>query len=247
MISGQGNVNASDIEVRMQDGASIGGVLIDRSVHRVALIGGHYTGTVEMSMPSVFWPSRVDNPAWVVTDVMIDGVSVRSTNNTAFFLRGHRVALVHSFGHGADYGPDSDTTRDQSTDVIIAGNQLEAEGRQATLRLINVRNAVAVENRLTDLMLTGEKHNFRVHGTSTRCSPPATSWSTRHHARHHARRQRHGTCGSTTTRSTTRRPTCSTRTARSADALHATTSATPTVAVLLLRQRSVRAGISATT
>jgi hypothetical protein len=166
-ISGQGNINASDIEVRMDDKASIGGVLIGLSVKRVALIGGHYTGTIEMLQPSTFYPSRVDNPAWAVEDVMLDGINVRSTNSTGIFLRGHRVAVIRSFSHGADYGIYSDTiSADHNSDIIIAGNQIEAEGRQATLRLIQVSHSVTVENRLTDLMQTGEKHNYRVHGNS---------------------------------------------------------------------------------
>jgi hypothetical protein len=98
---------------------------------------------------------------------MIDGISVKSTSSSALLVRGHRVAVLRSFAYGADYAIYSDAiTNDQGSNIIIAGNNLQAEGRQATLRLISVRNAVTVNNRITDLMLTGTKHDYRVHGTS---------------------------------------------------------------------------------
>src|SRR5882672_7794104 len=40
-IAGHVAINASDIEVRMDDSASLGGLTINRSVKRVALLGGH--------------------------------------------------------------------------------------------------------------------------------------------------------------------------------------------------------------
>lgn len=165
-ISGRGTLNASDIEIQMDDGASLGGLFINRSMKRISLNGGQYTGTIEMALPSTFWPSRVDNPAWAIEDVMIDGIEVRAPD-TAIFLRGHRVAVLRSFAHAGEYSVFSDTaSNDSNTDVIIAGNDFESEGKQATVRLIGVRNSVTVDNRLTDLLLTGEKHNYRVHGVS---------------------------------------------------------------------------------
>lgn len=166
-ISGHGTIAASDIEVHMASGASLGGVTINKSTKRIALYGGHYTGTIEVAMPAQFWPSRVDDPSWTVEDVMIDGVSVKSTSSTAVFLRGHRVALLRSFAYGADYGVYMDTINGaQNSDVIIAGNNIQAEGRQATVRLINALRSVVINNRITDLMLTGSKHCYRVHGVS---------------------------------------------------------------------------------
>jgi hypothetical protein len=166
-ISGRASITASDIEVHMASGASLGGLTISKALKRIALYGGHYTGTIELSQASQFYPSRVDNPAWAIEDVMIDGISVRSASTTALLLRGHRVALLRSFAYGADYAVYSDTVKnDQVSDIIIAGNNLQAEGRQATVRLINVRNSVTVDNRITDLLLTGSKHDYRVHGIS---------------------------------------------------------------------------------
>jgi hypothetical protein len=151
----------------MASGASLGGVTLNKAISRIALYGGHYTGTIELSMAAQFWPSRVDNPAWAIQDVMIDGVSVRSTSSTAVFLRGRRVALLRSFAYGADYGVYMDTINgDQNNDVIIAGNNIQAEGRQATVRLISVLRSVVINNRMTDLLLTGSKHDYRIHGVS---------------------------------------------------------------------------------
>jgi hypothetical protein len=166
-ISGRVTIGASDIEVHMASGASLGGLTIVKALKRIALYGGRYTGTIELSQASQFYPSRIDNPAWAIEDVMIDGVSVKSTSGTALFLRGHRVAVLRSFAYAADYAIYADTIRgDQNANVIVAGNNLQAEGRQATVRLISVRNSVTVDNRITDLMLTGSKHDYRVHGVS---------------------------------------------------------------------------------
>jgi hypothetical protein len=168
MISGSGTINASDIEVHMAAGASLGGLYINKNIKRIALYGGSYTNTIEFALASQFWPPpRVDNPAWVIEDVMMDGINVRSATNTALFIRGHRVALLRSFAYAADYAVYVDTiNQDQTSNLIIAANNLQAEGRQATQRMWNVRNSVTVDNRLTDLLLTGSKHNYRVHGVS---------------------------------------------------------------------------------
>jgi hypothetical protein len=164
-VAGSGNISASDIEVHMDDGASLDGLTIARAVKRIALVGGTYNGTIEMSIASQFYPTRADNPAWIIEDMMIDGVHARSTSGTALFVRGTRVAVLNSFLHGADYGIWGDSIN-QNLDVIVANNQIEAEGRQATVRFVSVNHLVAVDNRFTDLLQTGEKHNFRIHGTS---------------------------------------------------------------------------------
>src|SRR3954464_7639501 len=122
-ISGNGNISASDIEVRMDDSSSLGGLTIAHAVKRIALVGGTYNGTIEMSIASSFYPSRVDNPAWIIEDMMIDGVTARSTSSTALFVRGTRVAVLNSSLHGADYGIWGDSIN-QNVDVIVANNQI---------------------------------------------------------------------------------------------------------------------------
>jgi hypothetical protein len=81
-------IRASDVEVTMNAGASLGSLTIDHAVKRVALRGGTYTGKIETSVAAAWTPNQVDHPEWIIEDVMIDGVSARSTSVT-FMLRGH--------------------------------------------------------------------------------------------------------------------------------------------------------------
>jgi hypothetical protein len=164
-IDRAGTITANDVEVQMNDGASLGGLRVERGVKRVFLNGGTYTNTVEIAYPTQFYPSRVSKPEWQAEDILIDGVDVTSPT-TAFFLRGNRVALLHSTTHSEDYAVFSDTGEGmQNHDVILADNDLTSNGHQATVRLISARESVTVDNRITSLMsFNGLKHNYRVHG-----------------------------------------------------------------------------------
>jgi pectate lyase len=51
-ISGHVTVDASDIEVHMASGASLRGLTISKALKRIALYGGHYTGTIELAPAS---------------------------------------------------------------------------------------------------------------------------------------------------------------------------------------------------
>lgn len=168
-IPGAVTINASNIEVRMDPGMSVAGLTVAKSQRRIRLLGGSYTGGgINLAYPSNFYPTRVDNPAWVIEDVMIDGVNVRSTASTsALSLRGNRIAVVRSVARGGDYGVYSGTIAGlQSNDIVLAGNVLQSEGDQATVRLVAVRHSVTVDNRIEMLMLTGSKHAYRVHAAS---------------------------------------------------------------------------------
>src|SRR6185295_3176085 len=72
VITSGGTIRASDIEVTMLPGASFGGVTIDHACKRIALRGGVYNGTIELAVAASFYPSYVENPAWIISDVMID-------------------------------------------------------------------------------------------------------------------------------------------------------------------------------
>jgi hypothetical protein len=162
-------INASNIEVRMDPGVSVAGLTIAKALRRIRLQGGSYTGGgINLAYPTNFYPTRVDNPAWVIEDVMIDGVNVRSTATTsALNLRGNRIAVVRSVARGGEYGVYTGTIPSlQSNDLILAGNVLQSEGDQATVRLVGVRHSVTVDNRIENLMLTGSKHAYRVHAIS---------------------------------------------------------------------------------
>jgi hypothetical protein len=162
-------INASDIEVRMDAGVSVGGLNITRAQRRIRLHGGSYTGNgISLAYPSNFYPTRVDNPAWVIEDVMIDGVNVRANANaTALNVRGNRIAVVRSVARGGEYSVYTGTAASmQNNDIILADNVLQSEGDQAVVRLVAVRHAVTVDNRIENLMLTGSKHAYRVHAAS---------------------------------------------------------------------------------
>lgn len=168
-IPGTVRIAASDIEVRMEDGASVGGLSITRGARRIHVHGCRIgAGGITMAYPTVFYPSRVTDPDWAVEDVLFEEITVEAgPNASALALRGNRVAVIGSHLHGGDYAIWSDTSAPLvNSDVIIAGNVLEAEGDQATLRLVGVHNSVTVDNRLENLMLTGRKHNYRVHAES---------------------------------------------------------------------------------
>jgi hypothetical protein len=167
-IPGGVAISGSHVEVRMADGVSVGGLVIDRGARRIRLRGGEYgAGGIMMNYPASYSPPDV-REEWVIHDVLIDGVHVSAAaDRSALNLRGERVALINSTLRGGEYAIWSDTSDPlQNSDVIIANNVLQAEGDQATVRLVGVNHAVVVDNRMENLLQAGSKHNFRVHGTS---------------------------------------------------------------------------------
>lgn len=168
-IPGKVRISASDIEMRMEDGVSVGGLSIARGARRIHVHDGHFgAGGIAMDYPTVFYPSRITDPEWSIEDVLFENISVEAGPKvSALSLRGNRVAVIESHLRGGDYAIWSDTTAPLvNSDVVIAGNVLEAEGDQATLRQVGVHNSVTVDNRLENLMLTGSKHNYRIHAES---------------------------------------------------------------------------------
>jgi hypothetical protein len=162
-------IGASDIDVRMADGVTVNGLSIGMDVHRIRVRGGRFgSGGINMAYPTKYYPSKVTDEAWQQTDVLFDAIDVNAdAKHSAMQLRGVRVAVINSHLRGGEYAIWSDTSDPLvNSDVIIAGNQLESEGDQCTLRLVGVQNAVTVENRLEDMLLTGHKHVYRVHGES---------------------------------------------------------------------------------
>jgi hypothetical protein len=163
------SISASDVDVRMAAGVSVRGVTIQKGLERIRMRGGRVEGGgITMAYPTEYYPSHDTREQWMIRDVMFDGISVHAdADTTALNLRGERVALIKSYLRGGEYAIWSDTSAPlQNSDVIIAGNVLESEGDQCTVRLVGVRHAVTVDNRIEDLMLTGTKHTFRVHGHS---------------------------------------------------------------------------------
>ncbi|HJL18866.1 MAG TPA: hypothetical protein RMH99_24600 [Sandaracinaceae bacterium LLY-WYZ-13_1] len=155
-------VRADDVELRVDEGVRIGRVLVARGRHRIRITGGRY-GTIELAVPAQHVPPPPEfRPAWRVTDVTIEGVEV-DAEDTAFFLRGQRLALVDSTAEAERYSVWTGDTDDfHSEDLILAGNRLTSAGPESTVRLVDVRRAVVVDNVLSNT----RKHDFRVHGDS---------------------------------------------------------------------------------
>lgn len=155
-------IRASDVEVRVRDGARVGQLSIERGLSRILLAGGSY-GAIELPVPAQHVPAPpVWRPEWLVTDVTIDGVEVEAAD-TAFAVRGRRVAIVNSRASAGRYSIWCGDTHDfQTEDLVVAGNRFDSAGPEATVRLVGVRRAVVVDNELENTL----KHDFRVHGTS---------------------------------------------------------------------------------
>lgn len=155
-------VAADDVEVRGEAGARIGHLAIERGRRRVRIDGGRY-GFIELPVPASF-DSRppVWDPDWMVEDVTIEGVEVEAARS-AFFVRGRRVAILRSRARAEHYSVwCGDTGEAQTEDLVLAGNRFESAGPESTVRLVNVRRAVVVDNVLSNTL----KHDFRVHGAS---------------------------------------------------------------------------------
>ncbi len=155
-------VAASDVEVRAEEGARIGQLTMERGVARVSVRGGRY-GAIELPVPAQHVPPPpVWRRDWLVRDVRIEGVEVDAAD-TAFAVRGVRVAILNSRARAARYSVWCGDTQDfQTEDLVLAGNRFESAGPESTVRLVGVRRAIVVDNTLSNTF----KHDFRVHGTS---------------------------------------------------------------------------------
>lgn len=155
-------VAANDVEVLVDEGARVDQLRIARGRSRVRIAGGRFGG-IELAVPGRHVPPPVVwNPAWRVTDVIIDGVHV-DAEDSAFKLRGQRIAVLNSEARARNYSIWVGDTNDFATeDLVIAGNHFVSEGPESTVRLVDVERAVVVDNVLEN----SRKHDFRVHGRS---------------------------------------------------------------------------------
>lgn len=154
-------VRASNIDIEVAEGMRLGSLMIERANGRVRVRGGQWT-EIELQVPAQFHPSEEWRPEWLVHDVVIDGVSVDAPDS-AFLIRGRRVAILNSYAHAVRYSMWCGETDDfQSEDIIVANVIFESDGPESTLRLVQVLRSVTVDSRLSN----GNKHNYRVHGRS---------------------------------------------------------------------------------
>lgn len=154
----------SDVELVLEAGAFIEHLLIARSQSRVRIVGGTFNA-IEM-MPPVDYPNggTEPEPELMATDITIECVTVLAPD-TAFLLRGHRVAILGAdvfAGRYAVYVGDAEPL--PIDDIIVAHSVLRSAGPEATYRLHGVRRSVVAFTTLSNPI----KHNFRVHGQSER-------------------------------------------------------------------------------
>lgn len=163
-------VEADDVQLLMAEGAFIERLSIARGTSRVHVRGGHF-GAIELAVPARFGAGEPEyREAWKVSDVALEQVEVETNHavgadDTAFFLRGTRIALVRSRARAqrcavwsGDMGPFV------SEDLVVSESRFDAAGPEATVRLVGVERAAVVDNVLSNT----RKHDFRVHGRSDR-------------------------------------------------------------------------------
>jgi hypothetical protein len=161
-VGGGISVPVDDIEILADDATSLGILNIGRGVARVRVVGGAWAG-IHLAIPAQFSSGGAEHRAeWIVEDVLVEDVRVRS-GDTAFALRGHRVAVLRSEVRAERYSVWSgDMGPFQSQDVILHENDFDSAGPEPTVRLVQVLRTATVANRITNTF----KHNYRIHGTS---------------------------------------------------------------------------------
>lgn len=161
-IDGDIDVSASDVEIVFEPGASANAVFIGNQLQRIAVRGGSVDHVeFELAMDPA---NGTFHRELLSSDVLIDGVQA-DADDIAFLVRaGVRVAIVNSVSRAARYSVWIGDSGDfNSEDVILANNDFDSAGPEATVRLVNVTRSATVDNRLTNTF----KHNYRVHGRSS--------------------------------------------------------------------------------
>lgn len=155
-------VTASDVEVVVDEGVTMGTLLVDRGLSRVTIRGGRWRG-LEVQVPASFLSGAPEyRDEWMSEDVLFDGVEVEAPAS-AFNLRGRRVAVVRSAVLAEHYSVWTGGTGPlDSEDIILAENVFASAGPEATVRLVDVLRSATIDNVLSN----GMKHNYRVHGRS---------------------------------------------------------------------------------
>ncbi|HJL18859.1 MAG TPA: hypothetical protein RMH99_24565 [Sandaracinaceae bacterium LLY-WYZ-13_1] len=161
-FDGRAFVRADDVEILVDDGVAVGSLLVERAHARILVRGGRWE-SLELQVPARFFPGPEEwREEWLVEDVLFEGVEVDAPDS-AFLIRGRRVAIVDSEARAVRYSVWCGQTDEfQSEDIVLVGNDFASEGPEATVRLVQVNRAVTVDNRLSN----GAKHNYRVHGRS---------------------------------------------------------------------------------
>ncbi len=159
---GDVSVSANDVEIVADGATHLGRLNIERAVARVLVSGGHWGG-VTVAIPGEFVPSTVYRPEWMAQDLDFENMTLDSGTESAFEIRGVRIAVVHADVTAGRYSVwCGDTGNFQSEDIIVVDNKLRSAGPEATARFVSVRRSAFVSNQASNTY----KHNYRIHGTS---------------------------------------------------------------------------------
>lgn len=164
-------LTADDMEMEIKSGVKVQALTIEKGRKRIFIHGGEL-GSIELQPPIQFWPTPwVYKSEWMIEDVKIDGVKVFPTNGglMGLMLRGKRIAVTNSDITAIDYSVWTGDTGDfKNEDLILAKNKFKSSsGGQSTIRLVGNVRSVVVDNRLQNGEAVGNKHNYRIHGTSS--------------------------------------------------------------------------------
>lgn len=159
-LPGQFTIQASDVEVVLEDGVRLERIFVARGLKRVRVVGGEVGGSnygfaIKVGGYHRGGSTRPGVNKWdqtIVEDVVFDGVTVRAAT-TGFRLRGRRVAVLNCDVVAGKNGVlcwirSSDYPCE---DVIVAGCNVRSAGLggEATVRLENVQRAAVVGNTLS--------------------------------------------------------------------------------------------------
>jgi hypothetical protein len=159
---GDVSIRVNDIEILADSATSLGRITIERSVSRVRVVGGRWTSG-RVAIPASFSSGAEYRPEWMAQDLAFEQVTVTSSDDSAFMIRGKRIAIVRSNITAHVYGVwCGDTAHFASEDIILHDNVIRSAGPEATVRFVSVLRSATIGNRLTN----GGKHNYRIHGTS---------------------------------------------------------------------------------
>jgi hypothetical protein len=147
----------SDIKLIFEAGAQLVGNIDVSNSNRVWLRGP----SIRPALASAQVVGRIHGGSGRATDVLIDRMGADATG-----LAGHainlytRLAIIYSrYNSGTRYCVYSDPAIGGSSDLIVAGCDMFADGTESCLRVQDVVRAVIVENRVENTT----KHTLRTH------------------------------------------------------------------------------------
>ena len=177
------SINASDLDIEIPFGISIGHLFVAPQQQRIRIWGGGQLRSLELFPPRGV--TVEEKEADMVTDIIVDGVIIHTpyeegepfggpSSAFSLILRGKRIAIVNSLVDAGSTGIwAGNSAPAQNQDIIILNNDIRVDGRETTVRLEYVLRSVVCNNRLesnfvptTDGLDIISKPTYRIHGFS---------------------------------------------------------------------------------